>query len=323
MLFRSASPSRLRRLVLPVALVAGLGAAAVVSTAAAGVANADPLAGVATATRVSAVSEIDGTASGSDATFGAASGTTSGAASGTTQAALTEARAAVAAAASVGSDIASSGLTVNAPSTTVDTTALQKQIDAIAGSDAKTAVFVPALTEKLSGEVSTVRTEVASLRGAYDAAVAKKASDDAAAAAEAQRQAEAAAAASRAAAASSSSSESSGSSSRASAPAVGPVDPGSAQGIARQMIASYGWGDDQFGCLVALWNRESGWNVYAASSSGAYGIPQALPGSKMSSAGPDWQSNPSTQIAWGLGYISGRYGDACGAWGHSESTGWY
>lgn len=309
MLLRSSSSSRLRRLVLPVTLIAGLGVAAVVSTAAAGVPAADPLAGATTAVRMASVTYTDG-----------GPRSTGTALAGTARTALADARTAVADAASVTSDVSSSGLTVNAPRTMVDTAALQKQIDALAGSDASAAVFVPALTEKLTGEVATVRTEVASLRGALDAAVAQKAADDAAAA-EAKRQAEAAAAASRSA--SSASSGSSGSSGRASAPAVGPVDPGSAQGIARQMISGYGWGDDQFGCLVALWNRESGWNVYAASSSGAYGIPQALPGSKMSSAGADWQSNPATQIAWGLGYISGRYGDACGAWGHSESTGWY
>jgi len=70
--------------------------------------------------------------------------------------------------------------------------------------------------------------------------------------------------------------------------------------------------------------RESHWNPHAHNaSSGAHGIPQALPGSKMASAGPVWQSNPVTQIKWGLGYIQGRYGTPCNAWGHSESHGWY
>jgi hypothetical protein len=70
--------------------------------------------------------------------------------------------------------------------------------------------------------------------------------------------------------------------------------------------------------------RESGWRVDANNaSSSAYGIPQALPGSKMSSAGADWATNPATQIRWGLGYIEDRYGSPCGAWGHSQSYGWY
>ncbi|MDL9979951.1 lytic transglycosylase domain-containing protein [Microbacterium candidum] len=106
------------------------------------------------------------------------------------------------------------------------------------------------------------------------------------------------------------------------APFVVP-NPGSAQAIAYDMVKARGWGDDQFACLVALWNRESGWRVNAYNSSGAYGIPQALPGSKMGAYGADWQTNPATQIQWGLGYISGRYGTPCGAWGHSQSTGWY
>lgn len=102
------------------------------------------------------------------------------------------------------------------------------------------------------------------------------------------------------------------------------VPSGSAQQIASSMMGSYGWGNDQFSCLVKLWNKESNWNSHALNSySGAYGIPQALPGSKMASAGADWQTNPATQIKWGLGYIKGRYGTPCSAWGHSQSTGWY
>jgi len=109
-----------------------------------------------------------------------------------------------------------------------------------------------------------------------------------------------------------------------SAPAAGVPDPGSAQAIAYGIITSYGWGEDQYNCLVSLWNRESHWNVYAHNTgSGAYGIPQALPGEKMASAGADWQTNPATQITWGLGYIEGRYGSPCGAWAHSEDHGWY
>ncbi len=102
------------------------------------------------------------------------------------------------------------------------------------------------------------------------------------------------------------------------------VDPNSAQGIARGMLAARGWGDDQFSCLVKLWTKESGWRVNAENrSSGAYGIPQALPGSKMASAGADWRTNPATQISWGLGYIAGRYGTPCGAWGAFQAKGWY
>lgn len=109
----------------------------------------------------------------------------------------------------------------------------------------------------------------------------------------------------------------------AGAPAFGKPDPGSAQAIGYQLVLARGWGDSEFSCLVALFNKESHWNVYASNPSGAYGIPQALPGSKMASAGADWATNPATQITWGLNYIAGRYGTPCGAWGHSQTTGWY
>ena len=90
------------------------------------------------------------------------------------------------------------------------------------------------------------------------------------------------------------------------------------------MLEKRGWGD-QFSCLITMWNHESGWRVNAANpSSGAYGIPQALPGSKMASAGADWQTNPATQITWGLNYIADRYGDPCGAWSQWQANGgWY
>ena len=94
--------------------------------------------------------------------------------------------------------------------------------------------------------------------------------------------------------------------------------------IARALLAEYGWSVDQFSCLDSLWTRESNWNVHADNpNSSAYGIPQALPGSKMSSAGADWATNPVTQIRWGLGYIADRYGSPCSAWGHSQGHGFY
>jgi len=103
-----------------------------------------------------------------------------------------------------------------------------------------------------------------------------------------------------------------------------PVPSGSAQQIAMSMLGSYGWSSGQFSCLDSLWNQESGWNVFASNpTSGAYGIPQALPGSKMASAGADWQSDAATQIRWGLGYIQSTYGSPCGAWAHEQADGWY
>jgi hypothetical protein len=102
------------------------------------------------------------------------------------------------------------------------------------------------------------------------------------------------------------------------------TDVAASQNFAKGQLEAAGLGDSEFACLVDLWNRESRWNHLSENtSSGAYGIPQALPGSKMASAGADWETNPETQIRWGLGYISGRYGTPCGAWAHSEAKGWY
>jgi hypothetical protein len=90
------------------------------------------------------------------------------------------------------------------------------------------------------------------------------------------------------------------------------------------LLLDAGFELDQMPCLASLWSKESGWSTSAKNaSSGAYGIPQALPGSKMASAGPNWQTSAETQIKWGLGYIKGRYGNPCSAWSHSRATGWY
>ncbi len=90
------------------------------------------------------------------------------------------------------------------------------------------------------------------------------------------------------------------------------------------MLQTYGWGDEQWFALEQLWIRESGWNHLAVNpSSGATGIPQSLPGDKMASAGADWQTNPQTQIRWGLSYIKARYGDPLGAWAHFQAKNWY
>lgn len=102
------------------------------------------------------------------------------------------------------------------------------------------------------------------------------------------------------------------------------LDASGVKGYAQQMLAQYGWGPDQFAPLDSLWTKESNWNPTADNpTSDAYGIPQALPGSKMASAGPDWQTNPATQIKWGLGYIKGRYGNPAQAWAHSQANNWY
>jgi hypothetical protein len=106
-------------------------------------------------------------------------------------------------------------------------------------------------------------------------------------------------------------------------PSGPPPNPASAQGIAYKLLPSFGFSTNQFGCLNDIFSRESGWRYNAENASGAYGIPQALPGSKMASAGPNWQTNPTTQIKWGLGYIKGRYGTPCKAWAAWQVQGWY
>ncbi len=277
------------------------------------------------------------------ATFSLASATTPVALTAARGPEVDEARAAEATAAAslravstVQADIAASGLDIGqAP--TVDTAALAHATERLQSASMLPATFLPDLADDVTSATAAVDQRVAELRGNLDAAVAKKAEEEAAekarqeaeAAAAAAAQAAEEAAAQRAASSTSSSSASSSTGGGSSAPFAtgggsGDNSPAGAQATARGMVSARGWGDDQFSCLVSLWNKESGWNYQAYNaSSGAFGIPQALPGSKMSSAGADWQTNAATQISWGLGYISGRYGDPCGAWGHSQSTGWY
>lgn len=101
-------------------------------------------------------------------------------------------------------------------------------------------------------------------------------------------------------------------------------DPAGAKNYAAGRLAAYGWGQDQFPCLSQLWTKESNWLTTATNpSSGAYGIAQSLPAGKYASAGGDWLTNYRTQVDWGLGYISGRYGSPCAAWNHSVATNWY
>ena len=96
------------------------------------------------------------------------------------------------------------------------------------------------------------------------------------------------------------------------------------QAYARQRCYDYGWSDSDVNALINLWTKESGWQVTNKNrSSGAYGIPQALPASKMASAGSDYLTNYKTQINWGLSYIKSRYGSPSNAWSAFRSKGWY
>ena len=220
---------------------------------------------------------------------------------------LDTARDAVTAAQTVTADIAASGLDVGVADTTIDTTAIREHIERLSANDPLPLLFLPAMSRDAAAETQRVTARTAELREALEAAQAKKAAEEAAA--QAQREAEAAAAAAA----------------EAAAAAAAANTPDGAKANARQIAAAeYGWDSGQFSCLESLWTRESGWNYQAYNSgSGATGIPQSLPGSKMASAGADWQTNATTQIRWGLQYINGSYGSPCAAWGHSQSTGWY
>jgi hypothetical protein len=103
-----------------------------------------------------------------------------------------------------------------------------------------------------------------------------------------------------------------------------PPNPGTAQAIGYNMLSSFGWSPaTYYSCLNNIFSRESGWRYTAENASGAYGIPQALPGSKMATAGADWQTNPATQITWGLRYMRDRYGDPCKAWAYWQAHSYY
>lgn len=101
-------------------------------------------------------------------------------------------------------------------------------------------------------------------------------------------------------------------------------NPDRSRSYAQEQALKYGWGASQFECLNKLWERESNWRHTADNpKSSAYGIPQALPGSKMASEGSDWETNPKTQIRWGLRYIESRYSNPCNAWQHFLKKNWY
>ncbi len=229
---------------------------------------------------------------------------------GDADAALTRAQTTLSDAATVESDITTAGLPLSVGDTSVDTSALQTAVDRLSSSDLLPVVLVPALSQNAASEAERVSERVAVLRGSLNDAVAAKAAADAAA--EAKRQAEAAAAAEA-------------QRQKEAAEALARVNtPAGAKEFAATLAAEkYGWGSDQFSCLESLWTKESGWDYQAYNPSGATGIPQSLPGSKMATFGDDWQTNAATQIAWGLDYISRGYGTPCSAWGHSQATNWY
>ena len=163
-------------------------------------------------------------------------------------------------------------------------------------------------SDTVMSRVVKTQTVTDSVQASADAIQRKALADAAAAAAATQAAADARAAAAAAA---------------AQALAQGNTVAGAKATAAALASSKYGWGAAQFTCLASLWSKESGWSYTAHNSSGATGIPQALPGSKMASVGSDWATNATTQVTWGLAYIAGSYGSPCAAWAHSESVNWY
>jgi hypothetical protein len=214
--------------------------------------------------------------------------------------ALRTAQETLTAAEAVNVDVAASGLDLGGAPAAVETADLQEDVETLADRAETPALELAVVAVEAESRSQEVASATAELQSAFSVAQEKKAAEDAAAAAIAQAEAEAAALAD-----------------------ANTVE--GAKATARSLAAStYGWGEDQFSCLNSLWQKESQWNYQAYNAgSGATGIPQALPGSKMASAGSDWQSNAATQIAWGLDYIERAYGAPCSAWGHSQSTDWY
>ena len=158
--------------------------------------------------------------------------------------------------------------------------------------------------QRVAAEQAAAAAAAAAAQVAAEQAVAQVAADQAAAM-------KAAAATAKAAA-------------RTAPTAVLPSSPAPASGSVKDFASSLVGGGEQFACLDRLFQKESGWNAAASNrSSGAFGIPQALPGSKMASAGADWATNPNTQVLWGVGYVNGRYGSACAAWAAWQAKGWY
>jgi hypothetical protein len=187
------------------------------------------------------------------------------------------------------------------------------------------AVASAATDQVMAASVHQLKVSGAAARqAAQRQALARERARNAERAKAAARAAAARAAAARAAAARAAAARKQQAPARPAAAAQPVAASGSPQQIAEGMLGSYGWSSSQFSCLQPLWDAESGWSASASNpSSGAYGIPQARPGSKMASAGPDWQTSAATQIRWGLGYIRSVYGSPCAAWSHEEAYGWY
>ncbi|MGW6174820.1 aggregation-promoting factor C-terminal-like domain-containing protein [Arthrobacter sp. NPDC055138] len=189
--------------------------------------------------------------------------------------------------------------------------------DALEAQDAEASDHAAA--EKKAAQADQARQAAAEKKAAAAKAAAKEAADRKAA----EKRAAAEAAKKRAAAQEAAQAKAAKEKAAAKAQASR-NDPAAAKAYAEGSLASFGWGAGELGCLETLWHKESEWNIGATNpSSGAYGIPQALPGNKMAAAGADWQTNVQTQVDWGLGYIEDRYGSPCSALDFHLANNWY
>ncbi|MDP9882721.1 chemotaxis protein histidine kinase CheA [Sinomonas atrocyanea] len=188
-----------------------------------------------------------------------------------------------------------------------------------ASSDARAAA------DKAAADKAAADKDAAAKAAADKAAADKAASDkDAAAKAAADKAAADKAASDKAAADKAAADQAAAATAKAAAAAQPVNDPAAAQAYAASRLSAFGWGQDQMSALVTLWNKESDWSTTATNaSSGAYGIVQALPGSKMASVGADWQTNYKTQIDWGLDYIKKSYGSPANALAFHLAHNWY
>jgi hypothetical protein len=206
--------------------------------------------------------------------------------------------------------VEASDVRVEALLTTIDVRGLTRDVTSMEASDELTGEQLGDLTDEVVRGTVGVQQQTTALQEALTAAKEAKAAEEARLRAEAERiAAEKAAEAER----------------RAAAALAAANTPAGAKATASRLAAErYGWGGGQFSCLSNLWNKESGWNYQAYNrNGGATGIPQALPGSKMATAGADWRTSAATQISWGLDYIKRAYGSPCAAWSHSQAVNWY
>lgn len=203
----------------------------------------------------------------------------------------------------------------------VDTSPLTASVASLAGYKTLKPATVAVLATFTDGAKERIQAAVVEA----DRVAAEQAAAAAAAAAAAEAAAKAAAEAAAAEAAAEAAQAAKAAEAAAAEKRANVNTPDGARSYAASLAASqYGWGSGEFSCLNKLWQKESNWSYTAYNaSSGATGIPQALPGSKMASAGSDWKTNAATQVAWGLKYIDDVYGNPCSAWSKSQAVNWY